>query len=217
MPESKGAQMADGGLTALSVDVFLRRLASGDPTPGGGSASSLGGALGAALVSMVCNLTIGRERYAASEPEARQIQAEAAALLDRLRAGIDRDAAAYDAVIAAYRLPRESDDEKARRAEAIQAATQRAALVPLELAEASVAVVDLAERAIGKTNPNAASDLAVAALFAVAALDGAAANVEINLAALKDERVRAELAERLEAARRGRREQAERVVARTHA
>ena len=123
--------MADGGLATLSVDEYLRRLASGDPTPGGGSASALAGALGAALVSMVCNLTIGRERYADFEADARQIQAESEALLERLQRGIDEDAAAYDGVMAAYRLPRGSDDERAARSTAIQEATHTAAVGPL--------------------------------------------------------------------------------------
>ena len=208
--------MADGGLAALSVDEYLRRLASGDPTPGGGSASALAGALGAALVSMVCNLTIGRERYADFEADARQIQAESEALLERLQRGIDEDAAAYDGVMAAYRLPRGSDDERAARSTAIQEATHTAAVVPLSLAEASSGVIDLAERALGRTNPNAASDLAGAALLGVAALDGAAANVEVNLSSLNDERVKAQLAERLASVRDSRREQAALIVERVH-
>ncbi|HZO26216.1 MAG TPA: cyclodeaminase/cyclohydrolase family protein [Chloroflexota bacterium] len=208
--------MADGGLATLRVEEFLGRLASGDPTPGGGSASALAGALGASLVSMVCNLTLGRERYASFEVDARALQAEADALRMRLQRGIDEDAAAYDGVMATYRLPRGSDEEKAARSAAIQKATQAAALVPLALAEAGATVIDLAERALGKTNPNAASDLAVAALLGVAALDGAAANVEINLVSLKDEPAKAEIADRLAKARNGRREQAARVVAQTH-
>src|SRR5215212_4700580 len=101
--------MAEQGLAGLSIDELLRRLASGDPTPGGGAASALGGALGAALVCMVCNLTIGRERYAATEAEAQAILVEASAVQERLRRGIDEDAAAYDAVMSAYRLPRGTD------------------------------------------------------------------------------------------------------------
>jgi methenyltetrahydrofolate cyclohydrolase len=208
--------MADGELAALGVQEFLRRLASGDPTPGGGSASALAGALGASLVSMVCNLTLGRERYADFEAEAREMQAEADALRESLQQGIDQDAAAYGRVMTMYRLPRSTDDEKAARSEAIQEATHGAALVPLSLAEASASVIDLAERALGRTNPNAASDLAVAALLGVAALDGAAANVEVNLASLKDEQAKGEIAERLARARTGRREQAAGIVERVH-
>ncbi len=205
------------GLGALSVHTFLERLASGDPTPGGGSASALGGALGAALVSMVCNLTLGREKFAAFEDEVATIRSEAVALRERLERGIDEDAAAYDGVMAAYRLPRTSDSDKAARTAAIQEATYEAALVPLALAEASARVIDLAAQAVGKTNANAASDLAVAALLAAAAVEGAAANVEINLSTLKDERRQATLRERLELARNGRQEQARQVVQRTGA
>jgi len=205
------------GLGALSVHTFLERLASGDPTPGGGSASALGGALGAALVSMVCNLTLGREKFAAFEDEVATIRSEAVALRERLERGIDEDAAAYDGVMAAYRLPRTSDSDKAARTAAIQEATYEAALVPLALAEDSARVIDLAAQAVGKTNANAASDLAVAALLAAAAVEGAAANVEINLSTLKDERRQATLRERLELARNGRQEQARQVVQRTGA
>ena len=208
--------MANGGLAAMRVDEFLQRLASGEPTPGGGSASALAGALGAALVGMVCNLTLGRERYAAFESEARALLDASDRLRARLQRGIDEDAAAYDAVMAAYRLPRATDQDKETRSAAIQAATVEAALVPLALAEASAQVIDLAERALGNTNPNAASDLAVAALLGAAALDGAAANVEINIASLKDEATTSTIAAQLAAARADRRKQVARVVAQTH-
>jgi methenyltetrahydrofolate cyclohydrolase len=203
---AKGDTMAADGLTSLTVDQFLDRLASGDPTPGGGSASALAGALGAALLSMVCNLTIGRERYAEHDAEVRDILAASGQLLVTLRDGIDQDSAAYDKVMATFKLPRATDEEKAARQAAIQSATHAASLVPLALAEASAQLIGHAERAVGKTNVNAASDLAVAALLGAAALDGTAANVEINLASLKDEAARAEIAGRLAAARQGRRE-----------
>jgi formiminotetrahydrofolate cyclodeaminase len=208
--------MTTDSLSELSVRAFLERLASGDPTPGGGSASALVGALGASLVSMVCNLTVGRERYADFEDDARSIQATAAELRDRLQRGIDEDTAAYGAVIAAYRLPRGTDQEKAERTDTIQAATVQAALVPLGLVEASAQVIVLAERALGRTNPNAASDLAVGALLGLAAMDGAAANVEVNLGSIRDEAQKASIAARLASARAGRREQAESIMRRTH-
>ena len=155
--------MAEGGLAALSVEEFLRRLGGGDPTPKGGAASALAAALGASLVSMVCNLTIGRPRYAEYDAEARRVQALAELLGDRVRGYIDQDAAAYGAVIAAYQLPRATAEQKAARSDAIQEATLDAALVPLSVVEASEYLIDLAEQALGKTNPNAVSDLAVAA------------------------------------------------------
>jgi len=207
--------MANRPLTDLTVAEFLARLASGDPTPGGGAVAALAGALGAALVSMVCNLTVGRERYAATDTETRAILADATALLEALQDGVQRDASAYDTLMAAFRLPRGDDQEKAARSDAIQTATVGATIVPLELAEASAKVIDLAEQAIGKTNPNAASDLAVAALLGVAAVESAAANVEINLKTLKDASVTSDVSARLQAARGGRDAQARSVVERT--
>jgi len=205
-----------GSLGTLSVSAFLGRLASGEPTPGGGSASALGGALGASLVSMVCNLSLGREKYAAFATEIEAIRAEAVALRVRLERGIDEDAAAYDGVMATYWLPRGTDDEKAVRTAAIQEATYQAALVPLALVQASARVIELAEQAVGKTNVNAASDLAVAAMLGSAGMDGAAANVETNLSTLKDEGRRSSLAVRLKAARDGKHAQASRVIAAAH-
>ena len=119
-------------------------------------------------------------------------------------------------MIAAYQLPRGTDEEKAARSDAIQETTRTAALVPLAVVEACGNVIELAGEALGKTNPNAASDLAVAALLGAAALDGAAANVEVNLSSLKDEQEKSRIAERLARAREGRREQAMQVVARVH-
>jgi formiminotetrahydrofolate cyclodeaminase len=208
--------MAERSLTDLTVSELLERLASGEPTPGGGAAAALAGALGAALVSMVCNLTIGRERYAAFEDAATAIRAEAATALAALKAGVQRDADAYDSLMDAFRLPRDTDDQKSARSAEIQTKTLHAATVPLEIAEASARVIALAERAVGKTNPNAASDLAVAALLGHAAVESAAENVDINLKSLKDEQTHAEIARRLAATRDGQRERAARTVERSH-
>ena len=112
--------MADRSLTDLTVTELLERLASGEPTPGGGAAAALAGALGAALVSMVCNLTIGRERYAAFEGDASAIRDEATSILATLRAGVQRDADAYDRLMAAFKLPRDTEDEKAARTAEVQ-------------------------------------------------------------------------------------------------
>ncbi|MCC6178623.1 MAG: cyclodeaminase/cyclohydrolase family protein [Chloroflexi bacterium] len=209
--------MADADLTQLTVRQYLDRLASGDPTPGGGSAAALSGALGAALVSMVCNLTIGRERYASYDVNARAIREQAEGVRAQLTSAIQEDAEAYDRVMAAFGLPRGTDVEKRARTAAIQEATEHAALVPLGIAAACRSVVDYCERTVGQTNPNVASDLAVAALLARAGLESAAENVEINLASLKDENRRADLAAQLTAARDGVRERVAAIVARTHA
>ena len=195
--------MNEADLTALNVGDFLDRLASGEPTPGGGSAAALAGALAASLVCMVCNLTLGRQQFAEVEPAVRSILERAEAAGERLRAGVQGDAAAYGEVVAARRLPRGTDAEQALRCEAIQAATKEAALAPLAVAEACAVVLQLCEQALAVANPNVTSDITVAALLARAALEGAAANVEVNLASLDDERLVAESRRRLAGARAG--------------
>jgi methenyltetrahydrofolate cyclohydrolase len=179
--------MANADLLSNGVARFLDRLASGDPTPGGGSAAALAGALAAGLVSMVCNLTLGREKYRASESDVHAIHERAEQLRGRLQSGIAADAAAYDGVMAAYRLPRGSDEERDRRADKIQSATMEATRVPLEIGTDAAAVLELARAAVPITNPNAASDLTVAGLLATAAARGAIANAEMNLATLRDD------------------------------
>ena len=193
--------MTDRPLYAHPVAEYLDRLATGDPTPGGGSAAALAGALSAALVSMVCNLTAGREKFAAVEGEVVAIRAEAEAVRRRLTEAIQTDAEVYGAVMTAYRLPRATADEQARRTVARQRALHEAARVPIEIAEACVEVLRLCNRAAGTTNPNAASDVTVSAYLAAAALEGAIANVQINLPLLEDAAYADELRARVAAAR----------------
>ena len=181
--------MAEAELTDLSVRDLLDRLASADPTPGGGAAAALAGALAASLVCMVCNLTLGRDKFAEVGAEVRTILERADGLRARLRDGVTSDAAAYGRVMAALGLPRGDDAEKARRLDAIQAATLEAARVPLEIAEQCSEALALCEDAVGITNPNVVSDVAVAALLAGAGLQAAVVNVEVNLATIKDEAV----------------------------
>lgn len=196
--------MTEADLSALSVSEFLDRLASGDPTPGGGSAAALAGALAASLVSMVCNLTLGREKFATAEEAVRGILGRSEDLRSALREGVQADAAAYGALMAAYRLPRGTEAEQARRGETVQAATREAARVPLATAEQCAGVLDLCEEALPITNPNVASDVAVAALLAGTGLEAAAANVEANLASIKDRRYAEDLRGRLAGLRAGR-------------
>ncbi len=187
--------MPDARLDDLTLASFLRRLGSADPTPGGGSAAALTGAMGAALVAMVCNLTLGREKFRDVEEEVQTIRDRVDVLRGLLQDGIDADAAAYDRVMAAYRLPRGSDDERARRSEAMQAATIGAARVPLAIAADAAEVLELAGQAAPITNANVASDVAVGALLAATAIRGLTVNVEVNLANVRDERTVAELRE----------------------
>jgi formiminotetrahydrofolate cyclodeaminase len=170
----------------LTLGELLERLGSSDPAPGGGAAAALAGALGAALVQMTANLTIGRPRLADVQDQARNIADTAGDLRQRLAALCDADAAAFDRITAAYKLPRADDMEKAARSEAIQTALQGAASVPLDTMRLCVEVLELAEKAAPLLNPAVISDVVVGAQLAQAAQDSAAVNVEINLASMTD-------------------------------
>jgi formiminotetrahydrofolate cyclodeaminase len=173
-------------LAELSIQALLEKTASAAPVPGGGSMSALSGAIAASLTEMVANLTIGRKKYAAVSEEMQAIAAEAAAGRKKMTAAIDRDADAYTQVVAAFTLPKGTDEEKAARTKAIQDALKSAALVPLEAAGISLSLMELAGRALAKGNKNAYSDAAVAVMHARTAALGAIYNVKINLADIKD-------------------------------
>jgi len=168
------------------IQVFLEELAASSATPGGGSAAALAGAMGAGLVGMVCRLTIGKKRFADVEDELCSVLEEAEALRQRLSDLANADIQAFDQVMAAYRLPKETQEEQAARQAAIQRALQAATQVPLETASACAGVLKLAAQVIDKINPNALSDAGAAALLADAALKGAQLNVAINLADIHD-------------------------------
>jgi formiminotetrahydrofolate cyclodeaminase len=170
-----------------TIQTFLDELASAAPAPGGGGAAALVGATGAALVSMVCNLTIGKEKFAAVEPDIQNILTHAENLRARLVGMMADDVAAFNTVMAAYRLPKNTDEERAARTAAIQEASKKATLVPLAAARACADVIDLCRPAAEIGNPNVISDAGVAVLCAQAGLKSAALNVLINLSAIKDE------------------------------
>ncbi|MCB0154267.1 MAG: cyclodeaminase/cyclohydrolase family protein [Anaerolineae bacterium] len=170
-----------------SLQIFLDELASAASTPGGGGAAALSGAMGAALVSMVCNLTIGKQKFAAVEAEMKVFLAKSEALRARLTAMMAEDVQAFDTVMAAYRLPKETDAEKAARSAAIQESSKQATLVPLAAARACAEVIALCGPVAEMGNPNVVSDAGVAVLSAQAGLKSAALNVLINLGAIKDE------------------------------
>jgi len=180
------------------VGDWLERLGSSAPTPGGGAAAALAAAAAAALVEMVVNLTQGRAAYAAHESHVRLIGEQAATLRQRAWDLAADDEAAFGAVMAAYGLPRQTDEERAARAAAIEAATAAAARPPLRVAEVAAKVVELAAALPGRSNPNVLSDVGVAASLAVSALESAAINVEVNLAGLHDDGVRDELRKQLD-------------------
>ncbi len=165
---------------------FRDAVAAGTPTPGGGSVVALVGALSAALAQMVAGLTAGRPKYAAADATMRAVAREASTLGALLSALVDRDAEAYGAVVAAYKLPKEPDAAAAARRAAIADATIGATMVPLDTARACARVAELAAVVASQGNPNAVSDAGVAALLAEAATRGAAYNVRINVAALED-------------------------------
>ncbi len=170
----------------LTPAAFLDATAAGTPTPGGGAVAALAGALSAALTAMVARLTIGKKKYADVEAEMKDIAARADAIRAELTAAIDADSAAFEQVMAAMKLPKDTDDQKTARGQAIQAATQRAIDVPLGVARACVQVLELALRVAGHGNVNALSDAASAAHIARAALESAGMNVRINAAGLDD-------------------------------
>ncbi|MGH8597834.1 MAG: cyclodeaminase/cyclohydrolase family protein, partial [Gammaproteobacteria bacterium] len=165
----------------LSLDQFLSQLSSNTPTPGGGSAASLMGAIGAALVGMVCNLTTGKDQYAAVESRIQNRLATAQDLQAQITATIADDIAAFDQVMAAFRLPRVSDEETAARHRAIQAALIRATQVPMRCARLCGEVLALSGEVAEIGNLKVISDAGVAAMAAYAGLKSAALNVYINV------------------------------------
>ena len=174
-------------LTELTVNEFAARLASSDPAPGGGSAAALSGLIGVSLLEMVINLSQDRPEYAAHSEFLAAKKTELARVHSQLTALIDRDAQAFQAVMAAFGLPKSSDEGKHVRMEAIQKAAKQAAEIPLETARACLEVLEIANRLIDRTNPNALSDLMCAALSGQAGLTGALLNATVNLSMLANE------------------------------
>jgi len=173
-------------LIDLSIHDFCLELASSSPAPGGGSAAALAGALGAALASMVASLTIGKKKYLEVENDMLKLKTEAIALVNKYLQLIDEDTQAFNGVMAAYKLPKETDEEKSYRREQIQVATRSATETPLAMARHCVAILELCNIAAEKGNRNALSDAGVGAGMVEAAFRGAVYNVRINLSALKD-------------------------------
>jgi len=169
-----------------SLSGFVASVAASTPTPGGGSIAAHAGALGAALAQMVAGLTIGKKKYADVDAEMRELAIRAAAAGNTLAALVPRDAAAFTAVTAAYKLPEDTDDQRANKRAAIDDALLFAAEVPLETARACAQVAELALAVAERGNTNAASDAGVAALMAEAGCVGASYNVRINVSSLSD-------------------------------
>ncbi len=174
-------------LVDLTVTQYNEVLASGNPTPGGGSASALSCANAASLMAMYCRLTIGRKKFQAVEEKMNQ----AVSNLDKCRARllelVDSDASAYGGVMAGFKLPKGTEQEKQARAEAIESATKEAALVPMEVCSWAVKLLQTAKAIYQDGNENALTDLGVGVQLIMAGFSGAALNVYINLGTIRDE------------------------------
>ncbi len=173
-------------LKDMTVAEFGEVLGSNSPAPGGGSVAALSGMLGASLVAMVCRLTIGKKGYEAQESEASAVLSEADRLAESLLRRIDLDTEAFNEVMAAFKLPKDTEADKAARAAAIQSGYKSAIQSPQAIARECQEVLHLAERLLGRSNTNALSDLGVAGQQAMAGVEGALMNVRINLPSIKD-------------------------------
>jgi formiminotetrahydrofolate cyclodeaminase len=181
-----------------TLGAWLDQLGSSAPAPGGGAATAMTTAIAAGLVEMVTSLTLGKPAYAAHEQLNREVAETVQGLRRRALELAAQDAQTFDALMATYKLPRDTDEQKAARKAAISSATEAAARVPLEVAEVAAAVVAAAGRLPGRSNPNVLSDVAVGASLAGAAIESAAVNVEVNLGSLSDPGVREELRKALD-------------------
>ena len=174
-------------LAELTLQQFIDKVISNDPVPGGGSVSALNGALAASLSAMVANLTVGRKKYAEVNDLMQELAARLETAAHRLLADVDRDSEAYDRVFSAFKLPKDTDEQKAARSEAIQRETKYAAQVPMEVARAVHDILPHIATVAQRGNSNAVTDACVAMMCARTAVLGALLNVKINLSSIKDE------------------------------
>ena len=177
-------------LRELSVNQFVEETASKASVPGGGSVSAMVGALGAALMEMVANLTIGKETYAGVQEEMQALAAEGAALHEELLAGIKKDSESFNGYMRALKLPKETA--------ALQQGLKEATEAPLAIAESAAKIFPMAEAVVKRGNKGAVSDGLIAAMLARTAVVGALFNVKINLASIKDESYVSELGKKVE-------------------
>ena len=177
----------------LSLEDFLAALGSDAPTPGGGTAAATAGAMGASLAEMVARLTLSKEKYAASHDAMRPILEAGQLAREEFVALAREDSEAYDAVVAARRLPKDTDEQKAARQNAIALANRRAAEVPMRTARAAARLLAALPELAEKGNPNAVSDVGAAALLLDACAEGALLNVGINLPGIEDAALVAEM------------------------
>ena len=176
-----------GPLANMKINGFLSELASSSPAPGGGSVAALSGALGAALSSMVCNLTVGKEKYIDVQDEIQDVLKKSEVLKKELTKLIDEDTNAFSDVIKAFKMPKETEEQKKKRSAAIQKGYKAAASVPLETAKTCEKILDVAQIVAEKGNQSSITDAAVSALMAKAGVESAILNVKINLGSIRDE------------------------------
>lgn len=170
----------------MTVECFVNKVASKSPAPGGGSVSALCGALASALGSMVCNLTVGKKKYADVQEDIQQSLDELKPLSNQLLDYIDKDTEAFNKVMDAYSLPKTTDEETSLRKSAIEESMKTAAIVPLEVAKISFSILNELKVVVGKGNKNAVTDALVATMLSRTAVLGALYNVKINLISIKD-------------------------------
>lgn len=173
-------------LAKLSVKDFLAKTAGSDPVPGGGSVAALNAALASALTEMVANLTIGKKKYEEKEDLMRRIASSAGNYMASFIRDIDADSEAYNKVFEAFKLPKETEEEKAERTKEIQAATKMAAEIPMEVARKALDMMDIIASVAEHGNQNAVTDACVSMMTARTAVLAALLNVKINLASIKD-------------------------------
>ena len=169
-----------------SIQDFLKQTASNNPVPGGGSISALNGAIATALAEMLANLTIGKKKYVELEDEMKQTVDKMGQQRELFFEDIDRDAGAYKTVMDAFKLPKETDEEKAKRSDQIQEATKHAALIPMEIAQRAFDLLADIEYTTRNGNSNAVTDGCISMMTCRTAVLGALLNVRINLGSIKD-------------------------------
>jgi len=185
-------------LEALKITKFLEKVGAGAAVPGGGSVAALNAALAASLTEMVANLTVGKKGYESAEKDMRKIADRSAGLRKKLAKDIDNDAAAYNDVLKAFKMAKNTEKDRDRRARAIQAGFKNAARVPLDVARDALDIMEMTSKVVRKGNKNAAVDGAVGALVARAGVRGALYNVRTNLNFIDDHKFVKEMAQQVE-------------------
>ena len=173
-------------LSNLKIGEFLEKTASGAPVPGGGSIAALCAAVSASLSEMVANLTIGKKDFEAIESEMKEIAKNALKYREKLVQDIDRDSDAYNEVVSAYKLPKNTEEDRNRRDRAIQKGLKNAVMVPLSVAKDALRLMELAAKVVENGNKNAVTDGAVAVMMARTSVLSALYNVKINLLSIID-------------------------------